>query len=453
MSTPPRRATPPQTKPMSTRTSQRHPLLSASTFTFLASWRGQLLICTVLIVLGAIYVIVSKPVQAWAQRRREQISRVREAELMSLENDRDVEDKKDVIKERGREKKKETKKRKGSLLKVPNGSATDSSVAAPSSIESSPAPYRSPPPQISNRSFRRVTPSSSSPSPQKASELHLPARSPPVSAKILEMAEETGVAPSSTSARQGDSESSSISLQPQSPLAPAIKLTESSVPPMKAKASLSPSPFTIPLPQSPMPGPSRVSISASEDEQESVSDSGPSGSDSRKSAASSGFSIIPEEGYLPVQSANLLNSKKKKRKGKVPAPLADMERRDPSTETDQPASPATALETSRTPLEKPVPPETPRRHSRKASLSIRPPNADAEQLGQLLDERDRTIDHLRAEIGLAKAEEAKARESASRSKQNEDRIKENLDRAKRGNQKTENEARRREAEVSDWFPK
>lgn len=101
-----------------------------------------------------------------------------------------------------------------------------------------------------------------------------------------------------------------------------------------------------------------------------------------------------------------------------------------------------------TPADRSVMPETPRRHSRKTSLGFRPPNAGTEELGQLLDERDRTIDQLRAEIGEAKAEEAKAREIASDVKSDEERMRTELDRTSKGHKKAEQEWRRRESEVS-----
>lgn len=58
------------------------PLVSTS---FIASWRGQVLICTVCLAFGAVYFFVRRAVTPIIQRRREAISEARQAELMLLE--------------------------------------------------------------------------------------------------------------------------------------------------------------------------------------------------------------------------------------------------------------------------------------------------------------------------------------------------------------------------------
>jgi hypothetical protein len=70
-------------------------------------------------------------------------------------------------------------------------------------------------------------------------------------------------------------------------------------------------------------------------------------------------------------------------------------------------------------------------------------------LEELLDDKERTIDALRAEIGLAKAEEGKAREDASRAKAIEDKVRGDLERARKTISKAEAESRRKENEVGD----
>lgn len=137
------------------------PLVSTS---FIASWRGQVLICTVCLAFGAIYFFVRRAVTPMIQRRREAISEARQAELMSLEAESKKKESsetpatveksgsKDV---KGKEKRKDGKKRKVSsalrLNVVPPGSenglqvsgrgstaGSGQSQAGPSSRESSP---------------------------------------------------------------------------------------------------------------------------------------------------------------------------------------------------------------------------------------------------------------------------------------------------------------------------
>lgn len=67
---------------------------------------------------------------------------------------------------------------------------------------------------------------------------------------------------------------------------------------------------------------------------------------------------------------------------------------------------------------------------RTSSIATRP-DLNAEELREIVEQRDGTIDTLRAEIGVAKAEEAKARDDAARARMNEERLKSDLDRAKR----------------------
>jgi hypothetical protein len=81
------------------------------------------------------------------------------------------------------------------------------------------------------------------------------------------------------------------------------------------------------------------------------------------------------------------------------------------------------------------PPQRPvyRGHSRKASLKmVRPPaNASAEELEEYFHDRDHTVDSLRAEVGEAKAQEAKARDAEQRAKDAETRARKELDLARK----------------------
>lgn len=69
-------------------------------------------------------------------------------------------------------------------------------------------------------------------------------------------------------------------------------------------------------------------------------------------------------------------------------------------------------------------------------------------LEELLTEREKMIETLRAEIGMSKAEEAKAREDVTRAKATEERLNGDFERVKSAKQRSENEARKREGEVS-----
>lgn len=415
------------------------PLLSSSTITFLASWRGQLLICTVVLILGGVYFVLQEPIAQYRRRRREALSRVRGEELMSMEDkDKDKDKVKAAEKEteeaspkdkRGREKKKDVKKRKASLLKVPvvSGSGESGvSSAGISSIEGSPAPGRAlhttpPRPQLQA-------------SPSKARTKAVP------SADALRMEASSGASHNDdTSPRRG--------LEPS--LLPASDTTPK---PSRLQPPQSLSPWDVPLPASPLAGPSRSPLLSGTDIESADGDHGNTSEsalsnlgngDGDAGAGTNGitskpieFSIIPEEGYLPV--AQPVSSKKKKRRNRAPppAPLPTLERR-VSMSTDSQAASGTVSDS-------PVVPVTPSRQARKASLT-RPVNADLEEL---LTEREQMIESLRAENGLAKAEEAKAKDELSRAKAAEERLKGDVERARKGGQRIETEGRKREGEVS-----
>ena len=138
------------------------PLLP-STITFIASWKGQLLVCIVSLALGAVYFIIRDPIRAWSRRRKERLSRARAEELMSMEaseaaqkesagKDKDG-DKGKEGEEEGKEKRGRDRRKKrgsgGNLLRTPTAitandgsSSVDGSPLPTSSTSSSPMPSR-----------------------------------------------------------------------------------------------------------------------------------------------------------------------------------------------------------------------------------------------------------------------------------------------------------------------
>jgi len=321
---------------------------------------------------------------------------------------------------RGREKKKDSKKRKGSLLKAPIGNSGESSTAV-SSMESSPTPVK----------------------------LALPAKAKDEQIKQGQLVPSRPKTDSSTSPSIAEPEPHS----PSPALAASPVIVEKQ--PSASSRYLS-APCDIPLPESPGAGPSRL---ASDTDSQSLDGEGENASEASvthsndnneetfiaeppRTTKSLGFSIIPEEGYLPLATSTPNAKKKKSRKGKPapsPLPLLDSIKRQSNVDgpdTSQPKVP-----------DSPAIPVTPSRHARKASLH-RPINAD---LDELLTERERTIESLRAEIGIAKAEEAKAKEEINMGKSTEERLKGDVERIRKANQRSEHEGRRREGEVRQNF--
>ncbi|WVQ82823.1 hypothetical protein IAT38_004955 [Cryptococcus sp. DSM 104549] len=546
-----------------------HPaLFSHSTFTFIASWQGQLLVCTVVLFLGAIYFFVRGPIDEWRRRRREVLARERERELMEMErqrgeregdgekdgsgvgggkdeardgeNDgRDGDKSRMSAKERGREKR---KKRKGSLLRAAGAGGTSSAVDSPSSLESSPAPG-------------------------KATPLPLPASPSPLGAQRKRLGSVGAASPSPIAihVRKPSAEPQPASTAPstgrQPPPPPLVLLPQTT-------SSAASAPAWETLPETPASGPSRVlplpAHAEITDDEASVSESqsyageedasgdndadgdgegevsgsneeaihpnvaraaggvGPSGT-VRGRVKSEGFSIIPEDGYLPAGlGLSALKKKKKKSKsqGKVPGQGAggnesasgsvsgnaaeqgerwtamessrsashdgrsSVDEREEVMETptkagraaSAAAAAASAVASLPQELARAVDPkssapesssaaapqtpekapgskasgETPRpsfpSHSRISSISKRP-SLTVDQLREIVEQRDDTIEGLRMEIGVAKAEEAKAHDELVRARGNEERLKGDLERVRRGGVKTESEARRREQDL------
>lgn len=443
-----RRGPPRNTKgPIAPTAAASHRLLTPQTFTLIASWRGQLLICTVVLVVGAIYFVVREPVRQWRRRQRERISRALTEELIAAETKASASpagDEKDqagpstgsstavahklTARERGRERRKETKKHKHLLRASAPSTAANSgegslaSTSSAASVESSPA----------------------------FSPLKLTDTVPSVASQI------------------NNAESSSA-LTPRAPVQPYTEVTislESSASEAEIIASPpildSTSPMTPSQPnvwnlQSPIAEPSRltppgadsleVSTDGGETSEHPDSDPGravysPLINDHRLHSA------IPEEAYMPM------SSKRKKRKSKArstserpaEAPAHPMGR-SINLSSDSMSSPSL----SQMSLATPGSPSTPRRR-RKTSIAGVPMTPALELL---LGNHERTIDSLRAEIGHAKAEESKARddevrarEELRRSRATEDRMRSDYERARKTRDRAETENRRLENEVS-----
>lgn len=399
-----------------------HRLLSSHTFTLIASWQGQLLICTVVLVVGAIYFVVREPIRQWRRRQRERISRAFTDELLAEHSQSAVSvEEKDragprtgtstsiakgqTARERGREKRKEKKQR---LLAA--GAASPGPSNSVSSLDSSPtlAPVTS-----STHPLERV--------PSKLQDSALPPPAEAIPAPV---------------------ESTSV---------PAVNLESSSSSPAESPMSPSPdppSPSAEPSSVMLSPAPLQVDLDPSSDYGEA---SDRLGSDlsrpSMSRTTSASYSILPEDFYLPMSG-----SKKKKRKSKArsngmptdlgkgtPPPMAH----NVTMSSDDVPSPGSGTSS--------ITPHTPRRRRMASALggiTVTP------ALELLLTNHERTIDSLRAEIGQSKAEESKARddevrarEELRRSRATEDRIRADYERARKARDRAESDSRRLEAEV------
>ncbi|WVW81212.1 hypothetical protein I302_103203 [Kwoniella bestiolae CBS 10118] len=400
------------------------PFLSHQTITFLASWRGQLLVCTVVLILGAIYFFVRPPIDQWHRRRREALSRKRELELMKMaekdEKEKSTDEKEEStlkggnngsVKERGREKNKKdnnsNRKRVNSHLKPP----TDTGG---SSIESSPAPP-------SSTTSKILT----SPTPTK-------------SKRSLSNANTTPTINSSNKLQQATKSALATPTRHRPP--PPIMVPKACT---NVNAS---NPWEIPLPSSPIAGPSRLN-GVNGLGFEEVSDDNGSTNDQPEEGEQvappiqkkfEGFSIYPDEGYLPP--AQTPSNKRKKRKNKtsnglgVAAPSSAAMEETSSSDRNQPeiienhinGNSLVTTTTSMTTGGRRVK----HRHTRTSSITLLP-NLDITQLREIVESRDETIDQLRAEIGMAKAEESKAKEEAVRARMGEEKIRGELERSRR----------------------
>ncbi|WWC57535.1 uncharacterized protein I303_100067 [Kwoniella dejecticola CBS 10117] len=439
------RRTPPRS-PIPRYTAPPSPFLSHQTITFLASWRGQLLVCTVVLILGAIYFFVRPPIDEWHRKRKEVLSRKRELELMSMSEKEDsVEEKDDVpvkagsSKDKSKEKaKKEGRKRINSHLKPPT-----TEINGGNPVESSPS----------------------------QANIHSVMASPSKSKRSLSNSGNTQTRSSSAKLQKATGQSKS---QPQSQSRSHLATPSRNQPPPPIivpkpcleHAPTSIDPWNIPLPASPVAGPSRLGPPAgsgldevSDDASMSAEGEGSVKEEDEKPKYKKfeGFSIYPEDGYLPQSlnsNSNSNNNKKKKKKSNTKTFLSP----NPPGSTGLPKVTAS---TERTELMDEVlevnghgVPRLPNghgkhRHTRTSSITLLP-NLNVTQLREIVEQRDETIDQLRAEIGMAKAEESKAKEEAVRARMGEEKIRGEYERNKRGRSESIGQghaAGRREAEL------
>ncbi|BEJ14554.1 hypothetical protein CspHIS471_0403210 [Cutaneotrichosporon sp. HIS471] len=401
---------------------QSQRLLSSHTFTLIASWRGQLLICTVVLVIGAIYFVVREPIRQWRRRQRERISRAFTDELLAAEHSQSAASAEEkeragpstgastalpkTARERGREKRKEKKR----LLVVDAPSPGRSNSV--SSLDSSP-------------SLQPVTSTTAHPL-----------------ARITSMQQDEALPPAV--------ETNPAPVEPLS--VPTVNLE--SAPPSPAETPIShfpdpPSPSTRSAAVVASPVPMLADLGAPSDCSDEASDP-PDGDLSRPSVSrttSASYSIIPEDLYLPLSGT----AQKKKRKSKARSngmlgelakgPSQPMARNVTASSDDVP-SPGSVTSSA-------APHSTRRRRvgSGLGGITMTP------ALELLLSNHERTIDSLRAEIGQSKAEESKARddevrarEELRRSRATEDRVRADYERARKARDRAESDSRRLEAE-------
>lgn len=425
---------PPSTQPV---------LFSHSTFTFIASWQGQLLVCTAVLFLGAIYFFVRRPVEDWRTRRRERLARAREKELMAMENNADdkaasshstIEDRKEEVKmnakERGRERRKEVKKYKSVLLKADSNILTsaESSPALPptsfsvSSHDPSSRALCSVPPsslndQGSSRQAEPRTPSRALPSPPTL----VPPKSPNLdleSQNAASLKENRNVYGDSDASREPvsdrDQKQGEIGIVPK----PSQNdLLSKPVPSSKSESSSSPRSRSQ----------ERVEIA-----EPSSHHLEPADSHERKDAKakSHGFSIFPEEGYLPVPVGHA-GGKKKKKKGKSSVAVSATEKNRKEAQNLTPPSvtgPASQsldseMESSACPQEIESP---------ALALDYNSNSSEADIAQPALTARDALVESLRTELGVSKAEQAKAMDELIRARSNEERMKGEMEKVRRG---------------------
>jgi hypothetical protein len=388
------------------------------------SWRGQIIIYTGLVIVGCICVVLRHPINNYFRRRREAISRARQQELMSAETTKETlaspQPEKDKSKDKGREKKKEkeVKKKRATSLKVDSG--TESNIAGPSVLQSSPTPKKLAVPKSASKTPSR----SPSPSPQQTP-VKLPPSTPEhrkisASAPRIRVREPTSEA--TPADRDVDETPKSAKSTPfnydltRKALDMGGTQSRDSNESEDEKHLLTPE--QIPLPESPTAGPSRLAVPRSEAGDGSDTTSNASElSRSRGYIKSDGYSIMPDEGWLPVTS-NVSKSKKKKNRQ---AQLESLGVKSPSTSTVPVPTP------SQTPA------RTPRRrnHSRQDSLqSLRPINGSVDDYEEHMDRMETVIDSLRGELGAAIATGQLAREAEEEARQNELQAREELESVK-----------------------
>lgn len=392
-------------------------IVNSRSITFIATWRGQLLVCTVAVVLGAIYFVLREPIGRWRRRQRERLSRLRGEELLSMDKGKQhpvtvLEDRaagpssrsasavasvhSTTARERGREKRKEKKRERSGQTDPTSLATTSTTTSGPSgsSIDSSPSTHPT------------VIPKGAALEPSGL-ELDLnPVDAAPVGPRIISL---------ESSASESPAEDSPLSA--------------SQLETLQARVSSVPT----------------LCIDIGEDGFGSEATDSLSVSHSR----STSYSIIPED--LPLELTRSAGRKKKRRSkarsGSGPSlgigPSLSMSRNTmvSSDETHSHSSPA---------MSAPSTPLSPRRR-RELSLGGLPLTPALELL---IGNNERTIDSLRAEIGHAKAEESKAREDETRARDDlrrargaEDRMRHDYERARKARDRAEVDSRRLEAEV------
>ncbi|KIY37143.1 hypothetical protein I305_00237 [Cryptococcus gattii E566] len=432
--------------PLSTPPSAHPALFSHSTFTFIASWQGQLLVCTAVLFLGAIYFFVRRPVEDWRTRRRERLARAREKELMAMERNADdkaasshaaVEDRKEEVKmnakERGRERRKEVKKNKSVLLKAdPNLSTSAESSPAfpptsfpvsssdPSSTAVSSVPLATLNGQVSpRRAEPSTTSSASSATPRPVSSR--PSYSGLESQIAAGMKEKRNVYSNDDASREPVSDKD----QRQGEIGIVSEPSQTDLLPK-------------PIPNANLESSSSArSRSRERIETEESSSRHLELADTYKQkdpkAKSHGFSVFPEEGYLPVPVGHA-GGKKKKKKGKssvaaLPTENSGKETRKlvpPSSTGSVPQSLDSEVESSSLP---PFPEGT---ESPALALNYSPNSSVIDIAQPAATARDALIESLRTELGVSKAEQAKAMDELIRARSNEERMKGEMEKVRRG---------------------
>jgi hypothetical protein len=197
-------------------------------------------------------------------------------------------------------------------------------------------------------------------------------------------------------------------------------------------------PEQIPLPESPdshQAGPSRHWLAPSEAGDMSDTTSNASEFPSSRPKAwtkSEGFSIMPDEGYLPPLTP-VTNSKKKKKKARQSQP--------------EPSSLVPSKHDA--PSQSPEP--TRRGHTRQDSVQIsRPVNATSAEYEAHIDRMEVIVDRLRGELGAAMASGRLAREAEEEARQNEEQIRAEMEAVKQRSASSE-KIRSREADVSTFI--
>lgn len=150
-------------------------------------------------------------------------------------------------------------------------------------------------------------------------------------------------------------------------------------------------------------------------------------------AKSHGFSVFPEEGYLPVPVGHA-GGKKKKKKGKSSVAALSTEKSGkearklvpPSSTGSVPQSLDSEVESS------PLPAFPEEIESAALALNYSPNPSEIDIAQPAATARDALIESLRTELGVSKAEHAKAMDELIRARSNEERMKGEMEKVRRG---------------------